>query len=391
MTAESSAAYPTVAADGMRVVGHCRLAGKGDAMHVAFHGHHAYVGHMGADRVGTSIVDIADPRRPRVVGTIDAPTGTHSHKTEVVDGLLLVNCERNPYERDAAEWTAGIRIFDLGDPVRPREIGFLPVEGRGVHRMTCIERPLVFMSAEIDGFTDAILLIADISDPTAPELVSRWWIPGMYEAVGETLPDWADGLEVLHHHVLPDGDRAYSAWWDGGVVALDVSDPAAPRAVWHWRPEGVRNLHTAMPIPSRGLLIATEESVTPSRPDVHHDVWVIDISDPDAATTIAKFPVPEGSGKELPGRFGPHNLHEVRPQTGTLVDDERVYVTWFAGGVRVFEIADPAAPREIAHCVPAAPEGQPVIQLNDLAVRDDGLVYVTDRVGAGLFVVELLC
>jgi hypothetical protein len=375
----------------MRVIGHCPLAGNGDAMHVAFYGDHAYVGHMGEDRVGTSVVDIANPRNPRVVGRIDSPPGTHSHKTEVVDDLLLVNCERNPSEPDASEWTAGIRIFDLGrDPTRPRELGFLPVAGGGVHRMTCLERPYVYMSAAVDGFTGQILLVADIGDPVAPGLVSRWWIPGMHEAGGETLPDWADGLEVLHHHVLPEGDRAYSAWWDGGVVALDVSDPAAPAPVWHWRPEEARNVHTAMPIPSRGLLVVAEETVEPSRPDVHHDVWMVDISDPDTPRTLAKFPVPEGSGRELPGRFGPHNLHEVRPQTGTLADDQRVYVTWFAGGVRVFDIREPAAPRELAYCIPAAPDGQAIIQLNDLAVRDDGLVYVTDRVGAGLFVIELL-
>jgi hypothetical protein len=41
---------------------------------------------------------------------------------------------------------------------------------------------------------------------------------------------------------------------------------------------------------------------------------------------------------------------------------------------------------EVAHWVPAAPPGQPVPQLNDLFVDSGGLVWVTDRVGGGLYV-----
>jgi hypothetical protein len=44
--------------------------------------------------------------------------------------------------------------------------------------------------------------------------------------------------------------------------------------------------------------------------------------------------------------------------------------------------------REIASYVPAAPEGQPAIQLNDVLVTSDRLVFVTDRVRGGLYILR---
>jgi sugar lactone lactonase YvrE len=64
-------------------------------------------------------------------------------------------------------------------------------------------------------------------------------------------------------------------------------------------------------------------------------------------------------------------------------------VTWFNAGIRVFDVSDPVVPREVGYHVPTAPAGQPAIQLNDLIVDADGLIYVTDRVNGGLYIFEL--
>jgi len=65
-----------------------------------------------------------------------------------------------------------------------------------------------------------------------------------------------------------------------------------------------------------------------------------------------------------------------------------VFATWFSAGVRVYDVSDAAAPVEIAHWVGWPPAGQPVAQANDLWVDDGCLVWVTDRIGGGLTVLE---
>ena len=50
-------------------------------------------------------------------------------------------------------------------------------------------------------------------------------------------------------------------------------------------------------------------------------------------------------------------------------------------------MADPEAPREVAHWVSEPAPGQPEAQANDLFVDADGLIWVTDRVGGGVSVV----
>jgi sugar lactone lactonase YvrE len=56
--------------------------------------------------------------------------------------------------------------------------------------------------------------------------------------------------------------------------------------------------------------------------------------------------------------------------------------------LRVYDVADPAAPREIACYVPDdRTDGRPC-QLNDLTVTPDGTVYVTDRAGSGLHILR---
>src|SRR3954453_12794618 len=120
----------------LRLVGQSALNGHGDCMHVNLKDHFAFVAHMGESRVGTSVVDVSNPRQPRGVAQLETPVGTHSHKGQVVGDILLVNYERSMFEPDAPSWQGGLKVFDISRPAVPREIGFLHMPGKGVHRMT---------------------------------------------------------------------------------------------------------------------------------------------------------------------------------------------------------------------------------------------------------------
>lgn len=376
----------------MSIVGHIDLGGKGDCMHVNVVDGVAYVGHMGYNDLGTSIIDVSNPSRPELITQILRPKGTHTHKVQVVGDLLLVNHERNRGDiEDPTEWSAGMAIFDVSDPAKPEQIGFYPVNGNGVHRMAWWEGNYAYASGTDEGYRGRFLHIVDMSDPTKPVEAGRWWYPGQHTAAGETV-DWKSSKgkakpQFNLHHALPYQDRVYAGYWDGGLVILDVSDKANPKMVSQLQlgPES-QNTHTVFRPPGRDILVVTDEQLTASTEPTH--VRIVDISDERNPKVISQFPVPPGAPPREPGyRWGPHNIHEMRP--GTLIDPNLVLLTYFNGGIRAYDIADPYNPTEIGHLVPPAPAGRKGIELNDVTATEDGLIYVTDRHGDGLYIVDL--
>ena len=105
--------------------------------------------------------------------------GSHSEKSAASD--TAPTHERN--------WTAGLAVYDISKPAEPRQIGFMPVTGGGIHRIWYTGGRWAYVSALLDGFTDYIFMTVDMADPAHPREAGRYWIPGMNQAAGET-PSW---------------------------------------------------------------------------------------------------------------------------------------------------------------------------------------------------------
>lgn len=88
----------------------------------------AFVGHM--QGMGTSIVNVTDPKKPKVISQIPVPENTHSHKVRVCGDVMLVNNE----QLSGKNWEAGLRLYDVSDPAKPVETSFFQTAGKGVHR-----------------------------------------------------------------------------------------------------------------------------------------------------------------------------------------------------------------------------------------------------------------
>src|SRR5262249_57698243 len=80
-------------------------------------GRTVFIGHMHWPS-GTTIVDVADPRHPRTLATIDLPQGWHSHKVRVANGIMIVNHERLG-ESGPAEFGGGNAIPNVARPTPP--------------------------------------------------------------------------------------------------------------------------------------------------------------------------------------------------------------------------------------------------------------------------------
>ena len=368
---------------GLRLVAHHDLGGAGDGSRIDKHGDHLFVAHMSSRAF--SVLDVADPTRPELVHQEPVPPHTHSHKVQIAGDVLLVN---NEQEGSAGACEPGIRIFDVSRPARPREIAFFRTHGKGVHRMWFADGRYAYLPTAMDGYTGRILLVVDLADPTAPREVGRWSIPGTHAAAGER-GTWPATDDANVHGPIVEGDRAYVALWDAGWAILDVSDPARPRTIsmLNWRPPYGGETHTVLPLRRRGLAIVADESTEDDCREGQKLVWVVDIRDETRPVPIATLPVPSGDFCARGGHFGPHNLHENRP--GSWQDDALVYTTYMNAGLRVYDISDPYHPVERAFFVPPAPEGgtRPV-QMNDIYVDANGLIYCTDRYRGGLYVLE---
>src|SRR6266704_2485461 len=85
---------------------HLDLPGAGQ---VTVAGDYAYVGHIPhTRRLAALIVDVRDPKNPRVVSEISLEDpDSHSHKARVAGDIMIVNSERNmtPIGRRAEELT----------------------------------------------------------------------------------------------------------------------------------------------------------------------------------------------------------------------------------------------------------------------------------------------
>jgi hypothetical protein len=385
--------------------------GRPDGVQVMFNRGHVYVGHMFSD--GVTILDAADPRRLKPAGFFTAGTNTRTHHLQVAnDVMLLANGAnivamqsydnlRGYFENALADsitnkkkFRSGLSIHDISKPGEMREIAFLEIPGFGVNRLWWSGGRYAYLAVHFDGYTDHILAIVDLQNITKPEIVSKWWLPGMHRAGGEK-PTLAAGRRVALHHMIVAGNLGYGAWRDGGFTIHDVSDPARPKLLSHlnWSPPYPGGTHTPLPLPGRQLAVVADEANAERCAKGTFHTFVVDVRAPENPVPIATLPTPSGRDFCGLGTFGPHNLYENRPNG--LQSETTIFATYNNAGVRIFDLANQFAPREVASWVPPTPakliDPRPNVALAaktaDLFVTRDGLIYVSDW-NAGLHVLE---
>jgi hypothetical protein len=288
--------------------------------------------------------------------------------------------EKSPYR------LGGFRIYDVSDRSKPKQIVHHKTHGIGVHRFD-MDANYAYISTEMPGFIGNILVTYDIRNPAKPEEVSRWWLPGQHLEGGEK-PTWP-GRQHRLHHALRFGDELWAGVWRGGVRIVDVKDITKPRTVgaYNYHPPFPEPSHTFMPVPTpiKGRKIAlaideedhahSAEEMARRRGRLHGCLWVFDVTDYANIQPLSIFEVSELDSpwsRATPGRFGAHQFQEH-------MNDTRVYCAWFAGGLRVVDVANPSAPEEVGYYIPEPARGRACPQTNDTDIDDRGLVYIVDR------------
>jgi len=404
-------------AKNMKLIGYSDQGGRPDGVQIMVNKGYAYIGHMFSK--GFSVIDVRDPRNPKPVQYIPAPANTWNIHLQAHGDLLLVIhakdmfaaaefADERAYYKGALgqkvgtaeakrvrDWSAGLAVYDVSKPEAPRQIGFMAIEGGGIHRVWYVGGRWAYASVLLDGFTDYIFISIDMSEPANPREAGRWWIPGMNQAAGE-MPSWQPTRRYGLHHPIVHGDTAYCAWRDAGMVVLDVADRAKPKLIVHrnWSPPYGGGTHNCLPLPDRNLLVVADEAVLDNCDDGIKYIWMFDIREPANPVSISTFPTPgEADYCSKGAHFGPHNIHENRP--GTFVSSDLIFATYQNAGIRIVDIRNAYRPEEVAAFVPPTPNRlvdtrlnrTKVIQTCDVFVTADGVVYTTDYNG-GMYILE---
>jgi hypothetical protein len=405
--AEGMTVHP-VEGHGMRFLGQHELDGHGNcgegiALLEQGGRRYLYLAHEQGP-VNFSVLDVTDPRAPALLTQAMLPHGdVRSNSLAVADGLLLVAYQ----VRRPGLQPAGLEVFDLSRPGEPHSVGFLDLSGprsRGTHWVGYTGGRYAYLatgtadSRPAHPLDDQFPVIVDLGEPSRPAEAGRWWLPGTQEGDGHPPPVrhqvFDSGFRAHNVNVDPRRpDRAYVGYLDGGAIILDIADVGSPRLVSRldYHPPMPGFTHTVLPLPGRSLLAISDETTHDHAADYPKLLWLADVSYEDAPLIISSAPMPPvAEFRRRGGRFGAHNLHENEPFAWSWRSEDIVFGSFFNAGVRAYDIRDPFQPREVAAFVPPAPKGSPIgaIQINDVYVTADGIVYAVDRSGGGLYLLQ---
>lgn len=362
-----------------------------------------YVGHFWHS--GWSILDVTDPYRPELVKYWQWPAAnTWSLQVQVADGLLIAALEKigtwlEPSRaalwgfEDGKPWDEGFLIWDVKQPTEPKLLGQFRTGGYGTHRNFYSGGRFVHLASNMAGFRTNMYTVVDIADPRYPKEVSRWWMKGQHKDEEPNGP-----IGSLHGPAYVQGNRAWLGYGRQGGVLLDVSDLTQPKFISQFSIGdfgSVIGAHTYLPVPERKLAILTTEAILENCGDSANLVTLLDVSDERRPRAMSILPTPLPSEQapyrsyaDRGGKFGPHNIHIPHHQPCLAKVGNLLHLTYFAGGLRLYDIRDPYQPREVGYFVPADPQerlSRPYLptklvpQYEDVLVDARGFIYVGDR------------
>jgi hypothetical protein len=255
---------------------------------------------------GLYVYGLADPRKPDFLGRVLVSQGLHTATVADIDGRRYVFAARNPN-------APALVIYDITDPTAIQLTSVVPIPPNyGIHD-TCVRDGLAFVFAwntgviiydvgnGIKGGSSANpqevsrLLTASNDVPGGSAVHNGWWFhnpvsgENRYLFIGQEgsgvigssssgdihvvdVSDLQQPVEVAFFHLNGAGthnfwmdeerQRLYAAYYNGGVIALDVSGTLsgnlASRLIAQIKPGGVDDTYTWGVMLSNGFLYAID-------------------------------------------------------------------------------------------------------------------------------------
>ncbi|MEN8820446.1 MAG: hypothetical protein ABF271_04990 [Abyssibacter sp.] len=317
---------------------------------------------------GVNVMDMSDPSNPQLVTRLLTPAMLTPHESLVVSQQagVLAAVTGNP-----GFYPGNVDVYDISEDCRSPVLRSSALVGNLGHESGLAPDGRTFYSANPGTPT---LVALDITNPLVP---TRLW----------TGPYYSHGLSISN-----DGNRAYIASGDGqGMLILDVSEiqaRAEDPQVYEVANITWPNLtipQNAIPFTRNGRDYVIEiDEYSADSPDggvaAHGDVVgagrIIDISDETQPVIVSdlRLEVHEPENRdEIAG--DPGAQLPVQGYAGhycnipTRVNPDIVACSMIVSGLRVFDIRDPANPKEIAYFnAPVNPRITPVFEASNWAM-----------------------
>ena len=402
----------------------------------------AYIGHHGGKTVnlitganednGTSIVDVTDPRQPKMLAHIPGEPGSGetggAQMVRVCDGATLPKADKSkvyllrPYGNLAHE------VWDVTNPAKPQLVTTVVKGLKATHKSwwEC-DSGIAYLVSGLEGWrTRRMTQVYDLSDPAHPRFIRDFGLAGQQPGAKGEAPT------ELHGPIStgPKGNRVYFGYGTNKSGVLQIVDrekllngPKEPTDANLNYPEVGRlempptiGAHTTFPVlgvdvaefakdkvgSKRDFVVIVDESLVNECQEARQMIWITDITSESRPFNVAGWTVPEASGNfcSRGGRFGSHSSNE---NMTPIYYKRVVFIAFFNAGVRAVDIRDPFHPKEIGYYIPAvtdktdkrcvtvggAERCKIAIQTNNVDVDDRGLVYIVDRANTGLHILEL--
>ena len=337
---------------GLQVVGYDPLGGRASNANMAWAGHCAYVAGE-----GIAVIDVSDPTSPRQVSTLTTAGSIDAFESitalEYGGRALLAAGRYGLFVDLQLASNVPVDIYDVSDCAHPRLLSTFEFPS-SVHNLT--------FSPDLTRLWSTLpLQAADVADPTRPVYL------GNLEA--ELRNGGVFHLEYAHEvAVSPEGSRLYI----GGQVPVDEGSMTVDVTGWPARPATVVSAYAGpghgisrATIGGRSYLVRSEESVafnalatgclpellTPVAGPAH--AFLTDITDEahpvDAGAMQLEINRPEHCIDQLlSGVNASSHYHDVDDPADTTF----VMVSTWNAGLRLWDVRDPAAPREVAYLNP---------------------------------------
>ena len=317
----------------------------------AVKGGYAYLTRYGPES-GLVIFDVKDVEHPKLVSSLRLDEGFEPDFEVSDDGnwgfwetQRFPIAQTTPALDPIANLPHGVHIVDLHDKAHPKDAGFYPVAPDGPHSITYANvngRNLLLLSVYAFAYAYENVEVPNAQRLEITELDASGPVPTLKKLAEYREPGATGGPGLFPHdvsvqkHPITGQWLAYVAYWDVGLVILDLTDPAAPKEVSKTRdfgPAKYGEVHMARGFPElidgKHVTVVEPEHDGSVQPDTGYMTF-LDTTDPKHPAYLSSWILP-GNLTASGLRFSPHYFD---------VADGRVALASYHAGVWIIDVHD---------------------------------------------------